>query len=773
MEQIAQRPEIKSEQTGREKGRIVWQAVRRCLPFTVSFFLLSLIQCFSLPAPFSVCCLTALLSVGFRPSGALLGIGLGVLFRGLWGRGWDVGQLIGCAACFPLARAAGRKGWKIALFSFGLNLARLLPGMLRAGESQTVILSLISATLGVAVLPALRSAARTLKEKRALKEQDDRLCLLMPLLLMISGAGRIALVKVNAGYFCASALTLTASWLLGGPSGAAFGISLGAALLIGGQSALGLVNLAFGGLAAGLLQGKKRALTAGVFLLCTLVSTYLTASSFQAPFFFAEGAAALLFCLLPGRLLESLRRFVREKGMPCSCASASTQLAMRRWARIIDRIADALPQPRADVMPPQAEAEALREALCEGCDRLPICWHEKRAETAAGMEALLKREEDANAYAELMNRYFSLCPRIDRLPDLLARMDEERVKSLQRSLCAEYERDMLRTHLTALSQAAQRILLEEREADGEESLLERKAQEAVDQMRFPGRVLFVQRVKERLSLCVQCDPLAVQPVSAEALAACVGSALGAGFLIAEQKEGRILLEQEPPLRLQIGTASACASGYERKRRSGGAPENGDAVLTCPLDGGKTLLALSDGMGHGKGAQAESRKTLELLSLCLKAGYSRTQAMTAVNGAMLSAAGGESFATVDLCVIDLWTGEAAMNKLGACVSFLFQGQKIRTVEGAALPLGIIEHVIPMEHRFTLGEGDMLLMLSDGITDAFEGEEEIIAVLTQYRDQPPEMIAQALLNEAAACRGSLPSDDRTALCARVLGRERRRR
>lgn len=783
MEQIAQQPESSRKQARKEKQRMVLRAAWRALPFGVSFFLLSLIRCFSLPAPFSVCCLAALVSADVRPRGAVIGVGLGVLFRGLWGQGWDVGQLAACLflLClrFPSFRWLNGKAWKTALAAACLNLLRMLPGMLRAEEAQTVILSLISVLLGAAAMPALNSAARMLKEKKeknaqknALTSQDDRLCLLIPALLLIAGAGRIAFFQVNAGYFFASALTLTASWLLGGPSGSALGLSLGAALLISGQSALGLVNLAFGGLMAGLLRGKKRALTAGVFLLSTLVSAYLVASSFQAPFFIAESGAALLFCLLPNALLDRARRAAREKGMQAPGASASTQFAMRRWTRAIERMADALPHPRIEPQPPRAEAEALREALCAGCERLPICWHERREETLTGMETLAAQSGDADAYVALINRYFSLCPRIARLPDLLNRLDEERMERLQRSLCAEYERDMLRTHLTALSQAAQRILLAERDADEEETQWACLAQEAVDKARFPSRVLFARRTDDRANLCLECDPLALQPVSSDALAACVGAALGFPLMITEQKEGRIFLEQEPPLRLQTGFATACASGFERKRRAGGLPDNGDAALTSPLDGGKMLLALSDGMGHGAGAQDESRKTLELLSLCLKAGYTRTQAMTAVNGVMLSAAGGESYATVDLCVIDLWTGEAAMNKLGACVSFIVQGQKIRTVEGAALPLGIIEHVIPMEHRFTLGEGDMLLMLTDGITDALGSEEEIISVLTAYRDQPPERIAHALLGEAARRRAHLPSDDMTALCARVLGRGKRK-
>ncbi len=107
----------------------------------------------------------------------------------------------------------------------------------------------------------------------------------------------------------------------------------------------------------------------------------------------------------------------------------------------------------------------------------------------------------------------------------------------------------------------------------------------------------------------------------------------------------------------------------------------------------------------------------------------------------------------------------MNKLGACASILVQGQKIQWIEGEALPLGIIEHVVPMEHRFTLAEGDLMLLMSDGITDAFRTEEEILAIVRQNRLEMPQQIANALLQEAIIQRDGLPPDDMTVLCARI--------
>ena len=194
--------------------------------------------------------------------------------------------------------------------------------------------------------------------------------------------------------------------------------------------------------------------------------------------------------------------------------------------------------------------------------------------------------------------------------------------------------------------------------------------------------------------------------------------------------------------------------------------NGDAVMVRPLSGGRFLFALSDGMGHGIKARNESRRTLEMLSVCLQAGYTSEQTMKVVNGAMLSATGGEAFATLDMAVVDLWTGETEMNKLGACSSFIIQGQKINRLSGEALPLGILEHVLPAEKNILLEENDRVLMMSDGVADMFETDDDVIRMIQKYSNEPPQTMAESILQEALERQYLSPADDMTVLCVQMV-------
>lgn len=744
--------------------RLAAKALIRRLPMAIAFFLLSLAQCFYVPSPYAICCLAALLRCGVTPVGAGLGLAAGLAFRLIWGLPKDIWQFAACLICLPLMRIPWKKnGYVTALAGF-LLLFRALPGMMGAADARGVILNAASVLLGIASMPALLRAGRLWKAGFRELNEDDLLCLMLPILLVIAGAGRVSAFQANIGYMAAGAFTLIFAWTKGTGTGVLCALGSGLSLLLSGQSALMLVNLVFGGLMAGLTQGKNRLMTGAVYLLATVTVTYLIALSFQKHIFFADAATVLLFVGLPNRWMRRVTGFIRKTTWQRPKENAYTRLKMQRWVKAIDKLTDALPTPRISETTEEEISETFTEMLCPDCERLLICWHDQYEQTKAGMTALSRAGEEENDELDIINRYFSACPRISRLPEIVRRIDEEKQRRMQRSVCAAYEREMLQTHLTALSQAAQRISL-----DGfvspEEAYWISQVEEALAARRFPGKAAFVKKVDGRMTVCLQWDSLALRPDADDGLCREISLRLHSDLTVTDRRGGRIILEEEPPLAVITGMATACAVTADRKKPQ----DNGDAVLIRTLDGGRELIALSDGMGHGAGAQDESMKTLEMLSLCMEAGYSRQQAMTAVNGSMLSATGGEKFATVDLCLVDLWTGEAAMNKLGACPSYLVRGQKIDFVRGEALPLGIVERVMPMEHAFSLGEGDMLLMMTDGISDAFAEDEDIAALIR--RDRSPQQIADSLLREALIRYGGLPQDDMTVICAKVTERKRK--
>ena len=118
--------------------------------------------------------------------------------------------------------------------------------------------------------------------------------------------------------------------------------------------------------------------------------------------------------------------------------------------------------------------------------------------------------------------------------------------------------------------------------------------------------------------------------------------------IAERERAHVRLTEMPLMMVEAGAASRCIAG---------ADICGDTFSLGQLQDGRFVAALSDGMGHGNQAALESRQAVELLRMCLDAGYDRAQTLTAVNGMMLLEGRGEGLNEVELLLVQGVTGQA--------------------------------------------------------------------------------------------------------------------
>ena len=216
-----------------------------------------------------------------------------------------------------------------------------------------------------------------------------------------------------------------------------------------------------------------------------------------------------------------------------------------------------------------------------------------------------------------------------------------------------------------------------------------------------------------------------------------------------------VFEQAPALSLEIGAAVRSRSGEDVA---------GDSYVSRMLPGGRHVLALSDGMGSGVSARQESHAALELMVESLRAGYTRAQALDVVNALMLMCTGREMYATMDLCVCDLHSGETAFEKLGACASYIVRDGEVRTIGADTLPVGVLPDVESRSLRMTLQAGDVVVMMTDGVRDAYPGGEialrEDIGKLAWLH---PQSVGEKLI--ACAVGAGEACDDMAILCARM--------
>jgi len=268
------------------------------------------------------------------------------------------------------------------------------------------------------------------------------------------------------------------------------------------------------------------------------------------------------------------------------------------------------------------------------------------------------------------------------------------------------------------------------------------------------RIAYALRMGGRMEVML-LKPEAVAPVTLEKLVSSACAVPMRACLREGMLSTQAIFEQVPALSLEIGVALRSRSGEA---------VTGDSYVSRALPGGRHVLALSDGMGSGAQARQESHAALEMTVESLRAGYTRTQALDVVNALMLMCTGREMYATMDLCVVDLHSGEAAFEKLGACASYVVRAGEVRALCADTLPVGALPDVEPGSLRMTLQAGDVVVLLSDGVAEAYPGGEaalrEAIAKLHWLHPQAvgEHLIAQCLTEGEAA-------DDMTVLCMRV--------
>lgn len=186
--------------------------------------------------------------------------------------------------------------------------------------------------------------------------------------------------------------------------------------------------------------------------------------------------------------------------------------------------------------------------------------------------------------------------------------------------------------------------------------------------------------------------------------------------------------------------------------------------------GQAIMSLSDGMGSGRMANEDSEKVIELTEQLLETGFSARAALKLVNTVLLLTGQNERPATLDLCLVDLYSGVAEAMKLGAAASFIMGREAVEILESEHVPAGVMNPVEPVLLSKKLWDGDKIVMVSDGVLDAIPGEakeEAFRDFLAGLPQAGPQETAEMILAFVLSFEGE-PQDDMTVLVGGIYGR-----
>lgn len=216
----------------------------------------------------------------------------------------------------------------------------------------------------------------------------------------------------------------------------------------------------------------------------------------------------------------------------------------------------------------------------------------------------------------------------------------------------------------------------------------------------------------------------------------------------------VRFEEECPYFVLFGAAASCKNGNE---------VSGDSFSYMELSNAKKALLLCDGMGSGERAGRESAGVTELAEMMCEAGYPPSLLIRVINSTLMIQAK-EHPVTIDLAMIDCANGICEFTKSGAAVTFLKRSGETLQVGADSMPAGILQEYAPMEKMLRLKDGDLLIMVSDGVLEEMPGcdkEEAMCRFCESLDENNPKEIARKILAFAGAAKGD--RDDRTVLVA----------
>ncbi|MBX5437526.1 MAG: stage II sporulation protein E [Alicyclobacillaceae bacterium] len=597
---------------------------------------------------------------------------------------------------------------------------------------------------------------------------------------VVAGLSGLSVRGVAVAPAVVDALVLVMAASGGAAAAATVGVVLGILALLSHSLTLPQVAvLAFTGLLAGVLKEAGRVWMALAFLVSTGLLTVSAGENWPVvrAVLYAAAAAAAAFLLIPRPWFRRIAEYVPGTA---EHRVSEQERARRMRALLSDKIHevgdvfDELSAVFADTGDnPLASARQLLDHMignasrqvCAGCPRQKRCWEQEGYATYQSLvHTITKLETTPGVNVGPSRDLKERCIRVDPMMGVLRTGLDITRRDAQWLAKLRDQRGLVAAQLSGVAGVI-RTIADEVDRGNESSLSgEEQVLAALQQLG-----LYVDDVH-----IVSLDP---GKVEVEVTQPSQGAYENSVRVIAPLLSG-IVGEHISVSRVTGADGGPCTSVFSSARlfdvhtavatlTRDGRLVSGDTYTSADLGNGRYAVAVSDGMGNGERARRESKAAIELLKKLLKAGFDEKLAIRTVNSTLLMRSRDEMFTTLDMALIDLFSARTEFLKIGSAPSYLKRGQEVRVITGSNVPIGILQDIEVQSVEEQLADGDILILLSDGILDAPKAADNREAWLKEQIERietdDPQLIADTLIETAARASGGEIQDDMTVLVA----------
>lgn len=588
---------------------------------------------------------------------------------------------------------------------------------------------------------------------------------------LLIGLVAIPLVLVHVGIF--------ASVHVGGIFvGTAVATIMGTILSISQLSFSGMIAVyALTGLCAGLFQNKGRVwIAVGSLGAALFFSIYDASLPLDSVYFASLTCAIGIFFLLPKSWLNNMQNQFFPK-------QSSVLFKRQQW--LTDRVnnqlkdfqhfVDFITQLVNDRFPNSKEQESIVQSsveysVCNSCFKQAKCW----AAEGKGMWPIVEEWKEVRSHAKSGIRYRAneriqeKCVRSSGLIDAL----EEEYSSQKLSGHYAHGKKMLAFQLRDMSQHVSELMadlqMNEVNHESEEEKISRLLDEA-KVSHFQIDMLSEEPGSRKIVCCLpikQAEWETNQMIGERLINPILHELYDEPFEISRTSE-----ISDPFPHIQVTFQSAVRFTYEygvHTRSSQNTVYSGDTHSVIPLHKGLVAFILSDGMGQNVEAYRESRRVIRLLRECLQHHMNPETAMHTLHYVMSLKQHSDLYATVDLALLDLQNGKLWSFKAGSMSTYILRGKECLRIDSQSVPIGFLPTLsIDAEERI-VKDGDLLVLLSDGMFSPDysleEQETELIRLMRKHESSPSSALADILAAEFSR-KYPAAEDDRTLLVIRL--------
>ena len=584
----------------------------------------------------------------------------------------------------------------------------MVSGFLITRSPVQSLINISLALVGAIAAYFIRTASEALYSKRSLYADKKTLTALgAAFMLIVTLLSGLSISVINVGDVLGCVVILCASRFFGCYGGVICAVLTSVGLLAG-QTELGLQTVFFGaaGLAAGFCRSYSRITVTAVFSAVNLAGQLAVGMDEMSFFIQADTViGGALFLLLPEKFIVTCGRFctgtVTESTDFAGKEIEFAAVALCDIRENISSVMNAL-QKRKIIYSMSAD---VCEQICGKCRNKLDCWEKNYERTNSLFQKLeLKKLSDINT----VSAGFECVKR------------REVLESFERARREEAFSKILHARINE----NRRLLFSQIEA----------SEEMIRSLAGKMNVNISKSITA--SLCRLLDRSEIDYSTAAAYYNKSGRLI-IEIYIPSHKEKNIphnicsILSRELGVTLEHSGPFRC--GYETRLRFNqqtkysvsyisrqmSAKQNEPSGDKCGYftDGlGKAYIFISDGMGNGSQAALDSEISSRLFKRLIRSGMGCEGAVKLINSVMLTKPSDESFATLDIAEIDLDTGEMTIYKSGAAATLIRYSDAIVMYSLSSNPIGIIPDPVTSKKDCKLRNGDVIVMMSDGVPEA---------------------------------------------------------